>query len=89
MNNNYTVTAYYVKGCKISYKNIFSGYVLSIGNESIIDSIKRKVGMRNLLCEISNEGFDYDVVDIFSIPVTELTLGDIMIILGKYDPKLT
>ena len=88
MRKTCNVQAYYVKGCKIDNKTIFSGYVLNINDEPIIDSIKRKVGMRNLLCEISNEGFDYDVVDIFSIPVTELTLGDIMIILGKYDPKL-
>lgn len=81
------VQGYYVKGCKIDYKTIFSGYVLNIHNESIIDSIKRKVGRNELLCELTNEGFDYDEVSVFSIPIKELTVGDIMIINGRYDDK--
>lgn len=83
--SNYTVKAYYVKGCKVSHKRIFSGYVLNLNNESIIDSIKRKVGVTALLCEITNEGFDYDPVDTYSIPATELTLGDIAVITGHYN----
>lgn len=81
------IQGYYVKGCKIDYKTIFSGYVLNIHNESIIDSIKRKVGRNELLCELTSEGFDYDKVSVFSIPITELTVGDIMIINGRYDDK--
>lgn len=83
-NNNYNVKAYFVKGCKISYKRIFSGYILNLNDEPIIDSIKRKVGMESLLCEITNEGFDYESVDMYSIPVAELSLGDIMVITGNY-----
>lgn len=86
------IQGYYVKGCKIDRKTIFSGYVLNINDESIIDSIKRKVGYDELLCELTNEGFDYDKVSTFSIPMTGLTVGDIMIITGQYNqqvPKLT
>lgn len=84
MGAKYTIKAYYVKGCKVSRVKIFTGYVLNIDNEPIIDSIKRKVGEKNLLCEITNEGFDYDFVELYSVPVTELSLGDIMIITGNY-----
>ena len=78
------IKAFYVKGCKLTPKRIFNGYVLNVDNEPIIDSIKRKVGMRALICEVSNEGFNYDNADIYSIPVTELTLGDILLITGNY-----
>lgn len=84
MNNVKTLKAYYVKGCKVSTKNIFSGYVLNVNDEPIINSIKRKVGVKKLLCEITNEGFDYNPVDTYSVPVTELSLGDILIISGNY-----
>ena len=77
------IKAYYVKGCKISYKEIFNGYVLNIDNEPIIDSIKRKVAKDNLLCELTSEGFDYDLVQITTIPLTELTVGDYLIISGQ------
>ena len=50
-----------------------------------IDSIKRKTGYKNLLCEMTNEGFDYDEVNINTVPVTQLSLGDILIAIGKYD----
>ena len=78
--NSYNVTAYYVRGCKLDHKNIFNGYVLNIDNEQITESIKRKTGYKSLLCEITNEGFNYDPVRIYSIPVSELTLGDIMLV---------
>lgn len=80
---NKIVKAYYVKGCKIDNKTIFSGYVFNIDNESIIDSIKRKVGKDDLLCELTGEGFDYDIVNIKTVPLTELTVGDYFIISGK------
>ena len=83
------VTAYYVKGCKLDYKNIFTGYVLNLNDEPIIDSIKRKTGYKELLCEVSNEGFDYDKVNVYSVPLTELSVGDLMIITGRYNPILT
>lgn len=85
MNNNYVVNAYYVKGCKLDAKNIFSGYVLNINKEPITESIKRKTGYKSLLCELTNEGFDYNSVTLYSIPVTELTAGDIMLITGNYN----
>ena len=86
MSDKYNVKAYYVKGCKVDNKTIFSGYVLNINNEPIIDTIKRKVGKKTLLCEISNESFEYDPALIYSIPITELSLGDIMIVTGNYNP---
>lgn len=76
------IKAYYVKGCKIDAKTIFSGYVLNINDEPIIDSIKRKVAARSLLCELTNEGFDYEYVKLTTIPLTELTVGDFLIISG-------
>lgn len=86
---NKCIKAYYVKGCKIDYKTIFTGYVLNIDDEPIIDSIKRKVATENpLLCELTNEGFDYDYVKLTTIPLTELTVGDYLIISGVI-PKLT
>ena len=82
---NNDIKAYYVKGCKINAKTIFSGYVLNINDEDILESIKRKVGYDGtLLCEITNEGFDYDLVSIYSIPVSNLTLGDFMLVFDKY-----
>jgi hypothetical protein len=89
MSNKYDVTAYYVKGCKVDKKTIFTGYVLCINNEDIIDSIKRKVGRNSLLCEMTNEGFEYDMVNTYSIPMTELTLGDVVIITGNYNISLS
>ena len=80
---NKNIKAYYVKGCKIDSKTIFNGYVLNIDNEDIIESIKRKVAKNSLLCELTNEGFDYDYVNIRTIPLTELTVGDYLIISGK------
>ena len=51
MGNNYKVQVYYVKGCKIDNKTIFSGYVLNVDDESIIDSIKRKIGYKDKIYE--------------------------------------
>lgn len=83
------VAAYYVKGCKLSHKDIFSGYVLNLDDESIIDSIKRKTGYDHLLCETTNEGFDYDKVNMYTVPITELSVGELAIITGHYNPILT
>ena len=83
--DNCKVKAYYIKGCKLSPKSIFSGYVLNINDEPIIESIKRKTGCKVLTCEITNEGFEYDVVPMYSIPMKELTLGDIMVVTGNFD----
>jgi hypothetical protein len=83
MNKN--IKIYYVKGCKVNIKTIFSGYIININDEPIIDSIKRKVQYKPLLCELTNEGFDYDLVNIYSIPLNELSLGDLLLILGKVD----
>lgn len=87
-NYDYLINAYYIKGCKLSNKTIFSGYVLNIDEEPIIKSIKRKTGYNTLLCEVTNEGFDYYHVPIYSIPITELTLGDIMLITGNLPDKM-
>lgn len=76
------VKAYKVKNCKVSNKELFSGYVLNVDDENIVKSIKRKLGVESLLCEITNEGFDYDKVNIYSVPMTEMTLGDFMLING-------
>lgn len=85
MRKTCNVQAYYVKGCKIDNKTIFSGYVLNINDEPIIDSIKRKFVTNHLLCELTNEGFDYDRVNITTIPLTELTVGDYLIISGQFN----
>lgn len=79
------IKAYKIKNCKINNKTIFSGYVLNVDDENILDSIKRKIGMKGkiLLCEITNEGFEYNKVDIYSIPMTEISLGDFLLINGN------
>ena len=78
------LSAYYIKGCKISRTSIFSGYIINIDNEPILDSIKRRLGMgsNKFLCEITNEGFEYDKVNIYTVPITELCLGDFLLITG-------
>ena len=83
--SNHTITVYYVKGCKVSAKYIFNGFVLNVDEEPITDSIKRKVGSSKLLCELTNEGFDYDIANLYQIPMTELSLGDILLLDGKID----
>ena len=87
------ISAYYVKGCKLDNKNIYNGYVLNIDDEHILDSIKRKTGYKDksLLCELTNEGFDYDKVSIDTVPITELSIGDFARILYACNsyPKLT
>lgn len=84
MENKNNIKAYYVNGCKVDRRTIFSGYVLNVDNEPITDSIKRKVGVSKLLCELTNEGFDYNSVQIYTVPLTELSLGDILLITGNY-----
>ena len=79
------ITGYYVKGCKISRTEMFSGYILNKDDEPIIESIKRRLGVDNLLCELTNEGFEYDKVNVYSIPLTELCLGDYLMLI--YDKK--
>ena len=37
-----------------------------VDDETIVKSIKRKLGVESLLCEITNEGFDYDKVNVYS-----------------------
>ena len=75
------IKIYHVKGCKISKTFIFNGYVLNINGEPIIDSIKRKCG-KTLLCELTNEGFDYDIANIYAVPLTELSVGDLLLLTG-------
>jgi hypothetical protein len=84
-NSNYNIKVYYVKACKVNIKQIFSGFVLNVNEEPIIDSIKRKVGKKNLLCEVTNEGFDYDIVNLYQVPLTELSLGDLLLLDGKIE----
>ena len=86
MNNksNYDIKVYYVKGCKVSATYIFSGFVLNVNEEPITDSIKRKVGNR-LLCELTNEGFEYDVVNLYQVPLSQLSLGDLLLLDGKIE----
>lgn len=84
MGKELKIKAYYIKGCKIDFKTIFSGYVLNIDDEPITESIKRKTGANALLCEVTNEGFDYDRVKLYSVPVTELSAGDIMMLSGNF-----
>jgi hypothetical protein len=76
---------YYVTNCKVSKTEVWSGYVMNINDEPIIDSIKRKLGRDSLLCELTNEGFDYNQIkSIYSIPLKELCLGDMMVLSGKF-----
>ena len=82
--STYDIKVYYVKGCKVSATYIFNGFVLNVNDEPITDSIKRKVGNK-LLCELTNEGFDYDVVNLYQVPMSQLSLGDILLLDGKIE----
>ena len=82
---NYDIKVYYVMGCKVSVRYIFNGYVLNVNNEPIIDSIKGKVGEKNLLCELTNEGFEYNAVNLYQVPINELSLGDLLLLDGKIE----
>ena len=82
-NSNYDIQVYYIKGCKVTRTFIFNGFVLNVNDEPITDSIKRKIGRKSLLCELTNEGFDYDIMNLYQVPVTELSLGDILLLNGK------
>lgn len=73
-----------VTGCKVSKEKIFTGYVINVDNEPITDSIKRKVGVKALLCELTNEGFEYNQVRAYGIPLSELTLGDIVLVMQGF-----
>jgi hypothetical protein len=80
---NCEVKLYVVSNCKVSYTEVWSGYVLNINDEPIIDSIKRKLGRTSLLCELTNEGFNYQIASLFSAPITEFSVGDIMLLNGN------
>jgi len=83
--STYDIKVYHVKNCKVSNKYDFTGCVLNVDDEPIIESIKRKLGLKGhmLLCEMTNEGFDYDIVDLFKVPLSELSLGDILLLDSK------
>lgn len=76
------VKTYFVTGCKVTKSRIFNGYVINVNHEDITKSIARKMGTQKLLCETTWEGFDYHQVSPYSIPLTELTLGDLLLFNG-------
>lgn len=87
----HNIKAYNIRNCKISRFTIFSGVVLNINEEPIIDSVKRKVGLDKLFCETINEEIRYSEISLFSVSVSELTIGDLLLITGNYNAstKLT
>jgi len=81
--NAVSVSIYKITGCKVKSDYIFDGYVLRVNDEDITKSIRRKLDMGALLCEITNEGFEYNIASLFSVPITELSIGELLVIFGN------
>ena len=67
--------AYKVENCRISETQYLTGIVIRKDDETIIDSIKRKIGKGKLLCEETKEYFEYN-----KIPFNQVSLADLSII---------
>lgn len=73
--------AYRVIGCKVSYTELWNGIIIKEEKETIIDAIKRRLCKETLLCEITNEGFDYDEIYFNEITLNDISIADCLLIL--------
>lgn len=76
--------AYRVSGCKVSRTELWNGVVIKEEKETIIDAIKRRLCKETLLCEITNEGFDYDEVYFNEITLNDISMADFILILKSH-----
>lgn len=74
------IKAYKVYNCKVSKTELWSGVVLKEEKETIIDAIKRRLCRETLLCEITNEGFDYDEIYFNEITLNDISIADYLLI---------
>lgn len=74
------IKAYRVHNCKVSKTELWSGVVLKEEKETIIDAIKRRLCKEKLLCEITNEGFDYDEIYFNEITLNDISIADYLLI---------
>lgn len=72
--------AYRVSGCKVSRTELWNGIVIKEEKETIIDAIKRRLCKETLLCEITNEGFDYDEIYFNEITLNDISIADYLLI---------
>lgn len=79
------VEAYRVTNCKVAYDRLWSGIVIKKENEEITDAIKRRLGTKGLLCELTNEGFDYDLIPFNTITLQDISIIDYLYITQKVD----
>lgn len=78
------IKAYRVSGCKVSRTELWSGIVIKEEKETIIDAIKRRLGKETLLCELTNEGFDYDEIYFNEITLNDISVADYLLIAKPY-----
>lgn len=74
------IKAYKIYNCKVSKTELWSGVVLKEEKETIIDAIKRRLCKEKLLCEITNEGFDYDEIYFNEITLNDISIADYLLI---------
>lgn len=72
--------AYRVSGCKVSRTELWNGVVIKEEKETIIDAIKRRLCKEALLCEMTNEGFDYDEIYFNEITLNDISIADYLLI---------
>lgn len=73
-----------VRGCKVTSDMVFNGVVLRVGDEDIIISIKRHLGIKGkLMCELTGETFGVNKADVYSVKLQDLVVGDLMVLLGN------
>lgn len=76
--------AYKVYNCGITGGTSWTGNVIARDNESVSDAIKRKFGLKYLYSEkFYNKEVEAKEVSPDSIPVEDLTVGELMIVMGK------
>lgn len=76
--------AYKVKGCKVSRTELWSGVVIKEEKETIIDAIKRRLCRKVVLCELTNEGFDYEEMSFNEITLNDISITDYLLIARPY-----
>lgn len=82
--NTINLDFFNVRGCKVTSDMVFDGVVLRVGEENIIDSIKRHLGIKGkLMCELTGETFGIDKADVYSVKLKDLVVGDLMVLLGN------
>lgn len=73
-----------VRGCKVTSDMVFNGVVLRVGDEDIIISIKRHLGIKGkLMCELTGETFGVNKADVYSVKLQDLVVGDLMVLFGN------